>query len=159
MEHHPEREAETLKEEMTNVIEEARMVLPGIQALFGFQTIAVFNQRFDDLDAWAHGAHLLALGLSVVAVALIMAPASYHRIAERGQVSRHLVDLASALIGLTMLPLAASIGLDVFVVFALACGDTPWAAVLGGAAFIGLCGLWFVFPWLARRSRAASRRP
>ncbi|TLG71825.1 hypothetical protein [Methylocystis sp. B8] len=27
-------------------IEEARMVLPGIQALFGFQLIAVFNNRF-----------------------------------------------------------------------------------------------------------------
>jgi hypothetical protein len=30
-------------------IEEARMVLPGIQALFGFQLIAVFNERFKEL--------------------------------------------------------------------------------------------------------------
>jgi hypothetical protein len=29
-----------------DAIEEARMVLPGIQALFGFQLIAVFNERF-----------------------------------------------------------------------------------------------------------------
>ena len=27
-------------------IEEARMVLPGIQALFGFQLVTVFNDRF-----------------------------------------------------------------------------------------------------------------
>jgi Family of unknown function (DUF6328) len=32
-------------------IEEARMVLPGIQALFGFQLMAVFNQRFNELTA------------------------------------------------------------------------------------------------------------
>jgi hypothetical protein len=30
-------------------IEEARMVLPGIQALFGFQLIAIFNERFKEL--------------------------------------------------------------------------------------------------------------
>ena len=30
-------------------IEEARMVLPGIQALFGFQFITVFNERFRQL--------------------------------------------------------------------------------------------------------------
>ena len=38
-----EVEQESLKDEIANLIEEARMVLPGIQALFGFQLIAVFN--------------------------------------------------------------------------------------------------------------------
>ena len=28
-------------------IEEARMVVPGLQALFGFQLIAIFNRRFE----------------------------------------------------------------------------------------------------------------
>ena len=39
-------EHESLGEEAKHVLEEARMVLPGIQALFGFQLVAVFNQRF-----------------------------------------------------------------------------------------------------------------
>ncbi|MDQ2943358.1 MAG: hypothetical protein M3R21_06785 [Candidatus Dormibacteraeota bacterium] len=30
----------------THLLNEGRMVLPGIQALFGFQLIAVFNQTF-----------------------------------------------------------------------------------------------------------------
>ena len=38
---------EALKDAVEQALEEARMVLPGIQALFGFQLIAVFNQRFD----------------------------------------------------------------------------------------------------------------
>jgi len=36
-----------LEREANRVIEEARMVLPGIQALFGFQLVAVFNNRFE----------------------------------------------------------------------------------------------------------------
>ncbi|GAC1430502.1 MAG: hypothetical protein NVSMB6_29390 [Burkholderiaceae bacterium] len=35
---------------MTSVVEEARMVIPGVQALFGFQTIAVFNNQFGELS-------------------------------------------------------------------------------------------------------------
>jgi hypothetical protein len=31
-----------------HILEECRMVLPGIQALFGFQLIAVFNQGFNE---------------------------------------------------------------------------------------------------------------
>ena len=42
---------ETLEEEATHATDEARMVLPGIQAILGFQLIAVFNQRFEDLSS------------------------------------------------------------------------------------------------------------
>ena len=36
----------SLTESATHLLNEGRMVLPGIQALFGFQLIAVFNQGF-----------------------------------------------------------------------------------------------------------------
>jgi len=35
--------------DMRNIIEEARVILPGLQALFGFQTVAVSSERFEDL--------------------------------------------------------------------------------------------------------------
>jgi hypothetical protein len=41
------RAPEDLERAATHVLEEARMVLPGIQALLGFQLIAVFSSRFD----------------------------------------------------------------------------------------------------------------
>ncbi|TAJ97366.1 MAG: hypothetical protein EPO10_22960 [Reyranella sp.] len=42
---------ESLEEEATHATDEARMVLPGVQAIMGFQLIAVFNQRFETLAA------------------------------------------------------------------------------------------------------------
>src|ERR1700736_3545973 len=78
----------SLEEEIRTVIEEVRMVLPGIQAFFGFQLIAVFNNRFQDLTHTEQVLHLIALLLLAVSIALIMTPAAYHRIAERGMVSR-----------------------------------------------------------------------
>src|SRR5258707_11029344 len=85
----------SLEEETRTTIEEARMVLPGIQAVFGFQLIAVFNNGFQNLSPLEQILHFGALLLIIVAIALIMTPASYHRIAERGVVSRRFVETAS----------------------------------------------------------------
>ena len=35
---------ESIKDALQQTLEEARMVLPGVQALFGFQLIAVFSE-------------------------------------------------------------------------------------------------------------------
>ena len=41
-------------------IEEARMVLPGIQALFGFQLMAIFNDKFRTLSEFER-THFVAM--------------------------------------------------------------------------------------------------
>jgi hypothetical protein len=66
-------ERDSLKDEMRTVVEEARMVIPGVQALFGFQTMAVFNNRFGDLPTSGLMAYLAGLGLLALAIGLLMA--------------------------------------------------------------------------------------
>lgn len=141
---------ETLKEEKANLVEEARMLLPGVQALFGFQTIAVFNDRFDVLPTFVKQTHLLALGLVVLAMALVIAPAAFHRIAEPGCVSRRVIRLSSQLITSALAPLSCGIALDMYVVIYLASGSE--AASLGGClgALVFLLVMWFGFPISAR---------
>jgi hypothetical protein len=61
-----------LKDEATRLIEEARMVLPGLQALLGFQLIAVFNERFDKaLSPLEQHLHLAAICAVAVAGVLL----------------------------------------------------------------------------------------
>ena len=73
----PVHQTENLAQE---AIEEARMMLPGIQALFGFQLIAVFNERFHQLTEADQVLHYIALLLVALAIAIIMTPAAYHRL-------------------------------------------------------------------------------
>jgi len=64
MKTHNQDAAESLSESVTHLLEECRMVLPGIQALFGFQLIAVFNSTFwTKLDRVEQLIHYAALGL------------------------------------------------------------------------------------------------
>ena len=153
---------ESLDQEANHVIEEARMVLPGIQALFGFQLIAVFNSRFETafapIDQYLHLAALVLVALSIV---LIMTPAAYHRQAERGFVSRYFTELASRLLTAALAPLLLAIVLEVFLVCKIILKTTPVSSLIGASLFAVFVWSWFVFPRLTtkHRSNKAMRRP
>jgi len=151
-------EPASLKDQARNVLEEARMVLPGIQALFGFQLIAVFNQRFELMRSELQIVHLIAVALVTIAVALVMAPAAYHRIAERHQVSTYFVNLASMFIAGGMIPLALGVALDLFVIGELVTESRPVGVALGVFTLVLCSSLWFVFPIIRRNNQRRSRR-
>jgi hypothetical protein len=146
-----DREKTSLKDEMRNLVEEARMVIPGIQALFGFQTMAVFNNRFEELPDIGKELYLTALALLVLAMALLMTPAAYHRLVERGQVSRQMIDLGSNLLTIAMVPLMFAFALDVYVVVLAAIDSAGIGAAAGVATVLVLAGAWFAFPVIKRR--------
>src|SRR4051812_38445673 len=92
------------------LLDECRMVLPGIQALFGFQLIAVFNSAFaDKLSPLEQRLHLFAIALVAMAVAIIMTPAALHRQKGPYQVTDTFVRVSSRLLLWSMVPLALSI--------------------------------------------------
>ncbi|MDP8985752.1 MAG: DUF6328 family protein [Pseudomonadota bacterium] len=149
---------EKLDEEVEHILEESRMVLPGIQALFGFQLIAVFNSRFDEV--LGHGAqvlHLVAVMLTALAIALIMAPAAYHRQAERGSISRYLADYASRLLAIGMAPLLTALAIEVSLVAFMILRSVAASSAIGTALLLIFGWLWYGFPAQKKRRRAPSR--
>jgi hypothetical protein len=140
-------EQESLKDQMSRIIEEARMMLPGIQALFGFQTIAVFSERFEKLPTYAQDCHAASLALVVIAIALVMLPAAYHRLAEPGLVSQHAISVSSRAICYAL----------AVVLYMITESDLSSASA-GVAAFLLLIGTWFAFPMNARRRRMRRHR-
>lgn len=139
-------------------LEEARMILPGIQALFGFQLVAVFNQRFNEVfDGFQQGLHLAALALVALAMALAMTPAAYHRQVERGRISERLLRVASSFIGWAMAPLMCAVSIDLGLIAYVVTGTDAAAIALGGGCLAVFTALWVVFPQWVRRSEAKAR--
>ena len=150
---------EPLEPEIDHILEESRMILPGIQALFGFQLIAVFNPHFAELlPRPGQLLHLTAIVLVAGAVALIMAPAAYHRQAERDRVSRFFARYASRMLTLALTPLSLALAIEVsLVTFAI----TQWvfpAASLGVALVVLYVALWFLYPRFRRRLQSRVSR-
>src|SRR3954462_14880502 len=107
------REELPLSQAAKYLLDECRMVLPGIQALFGFQLIAVFNSSFEQkLRPAEQRLHLVAIALVAVAVAIIMTPAALHRQKGPYEVTDTFVRVSSRLLLCSMIPLAISISLD-----------------------------------------------
>jgi Family of unknown function (DUF6328) len=145
-----EVEKEELDKRAQNAIEEARMVLPGIQSLFGFQLIAVFNQRFPQMPAGQQLLHYVALLLVGAAIGLIMAPAAYHRIVEQHSVSRFFIQLASVMIAVSMLPLLTAISFEIYILGHLVLDSDQASFWIAVAVAVFLAMLWYVFPFIAR---------
>jgi hypothetical protein len=141
-----------------HLLEECRMVLPGIQALFGFQLIAVFSDGFHrELTINQQRLHVGAVLCVVVAIALVMAPAAIHRRREQRSVSSRFLSVSSALLMFGMIPLAIGTVLDVYLVAIAVLHDAfiaGCAATIAAAAFIGL---WWFLPTFLRLESSPPR--
>lgn len=139
----------------SHLLEECRMVLPGIQALFGFQLIAVFSEGFDHkLAPGERQLHFLALFLVAVSAALVMAPAAIHRQSQQREVSERFIWLSSLLLRVSMLPLALGLTLDVYLIACVVFGTPGFGLAFSAALLLALMLLWMVLPRLeARKNR------
>ncbi len=140
--------------EMRNIIEEARVVLPGAQALFGFQTIAVFNDRFEELAYYAKACHAVGMIMVVISIAMVMTPAIYYRTCH-GHANATMVRRSSGMIRGALAPLAAGLALDMFTVIHIVATGMPARMALSVGAGVGtlllLTCFWYVLPHLARK--------
>ena len=149
-----EKQRLPLSEAITHLLEECRMVLPGVQALFGFQLIAVFNSTFRErLTSREQIIHLVAIGLVAISVALIMAPAAYHRQTNPEEATESFLELATNLLLLSMLPLMVGITLDFYLIARLILENNIVSLLLAIALLIWFATFWFLLPRLKKLQR------
>jgi uncharacterized integral membrane protein len=103
-----ETETKRLDRNLSELLQELRVALPGVQVLFAFLLTIPFNQRFALLTTAQERIYLGTLLSTLIAAVLLIAPTAYHRITFRKQQKAHLVLLANrlAIIGLGFLALA-----------------------------------------------------
>jgi hypothetical protein len=136
----------SLSEAAQYLLDECRMVLPGIQTLFGFQLIVVFNSGFDQkLNSTEQQLHLIAIVLVATAVAIIMTPAAYNRQTTPMEVTADFVRLSTRLLLWSMFPLAVGISLDLYLIGRVIAGSIG-GGVLSAGVFAVYVVLWFLLP-------------
>jgi hypothetical protein len=134
------------------MLTEARIILPGAQALLGFQLTVILTRSFEQLPAGSRFLHVAALCCVALATILLMTPAALHRIAFSGEDTPLFFRLGSWLVAAAPAPLALGISGDLYVAILKASASDELAEVLALAALAILGGLWYALP-LALRSR------
>jgi hypothetical protein len=140
----------SIHDKIRQVLTEARVIIPGNQALMGFQFAVILQKGFNELPLWAKWLHLISLSLISLSTILLLTPASYHRIVERGEETPDFFRVARGLV-LSSLPLLA-LGLcaDFFIVIYKLDGRITLAFMGAGALAILSFGLWFGYTWFRR---------
>lgn len=131
--------------ELTELLQELRIVIPGVQVLFAFLLTVPFSQRFAKLDSLQQGVFFATLLCTAAATALLIAPSAHHRLLFRQGVREQRLKMGNllAILGLVFL-VPAMVGV-VFVITDLIFGLTAALVVtVAMALFFSL--LWFVLP-------------
>jgi len=102
-----------LGQKIDQMLTEARVILPGAQALLGFQLAVALTQAFDSLPASLKAAHACALSLIALSTILLMAPAAYHRIVYGGEASKTFLQIGSRYMLAATLALAFGLTADI----------------------------------------------
>jgi hypothetical protein len=144
-----ETDQERLDRNVSELLQELRVALPGVQVLFAFLLAVPFAQGFTDITEFQKDVFFATLVFTAISAALLIAPSAYHRITFRYQQKERLVVLANrfAIAGLGFLALAmtGAVTLITDVLY----GAVP-TAIAGTATLLMFLLLWYLLP-LRRR--------
>jgi len=139
-----------LARNLSELLQELRVAQGGVQILFGFLLSITFTDRYASADAYIRGTHLITILFAALSVALLTAPAAWHRLLFRRGRREDVIEIANrfAIAGLVFLAFAM-IGTILLLGEVIVGGWMAFA--LGGFAAVLFGTLWFAWPWWERR--------
>ena len=145
-----ESKGERLNRELMELLQELRVVIPGVQVLLAFLLTAPFQQRFAQLPGSLRNAFFASIACATLATAFLIAPSAQHRLRWRAGEKERLLRIGNQMALWGTVFLAAAIVLALYVVTnVLFTSDLAlWTAA---AAVLVFAILWYVLP-LAWRS-------
>jgi FtsH-binding integral membrane protein len=151
-----ETSKERLNRNLDQLLQELRVVLPGVQVLFAFLLAVPFATRFDRVDRFERVVFFIALLIAALAVILLLAPSIQHRILFRHDQKRYLVHVGTVLTIAGMTALACSMTLSLVLIAHFLYG--LWAAlIVAGCAIVAFGVVWYALPIGRRRGAGPPR--
>jgi hypothetical protein len=146
-----ETEEERLDRNLSELLQELRVALPGVQVLFAFLLAVPFQQNFTKISEFEKKVYFGTLLCTAISAALLISPSAYHRLTFHFQQKRELIRIGNraTIVGLGFLALAMT-GAIVLITDVLFGGAATY--VVGAGAFSMFLVLWYLLP-LRRRFR------
>jgi hypothetical protein len=101
-------EQERLNRQMTELLNELRVAMPGVQVLFAFLLSVPFQQRFAAVNAFQRDVYLVTLLAAATATAFFIAPSAYHRIAFQQHEKERIIQMGTRQFVLGLVALAVA---------------------------------------------------
>jgi hypothetical protein len=154
----PEEDSkERADRELIELLNELRVVLPGVQVLFAFLLVVPFSPGFEEVTSSQRAVYFGSFVSAAVATALLIAPSAYHRIHFRaGERERMLPSANRMVIAGTVFLAIAMIGV-VFLITDLLYDLLP-ASITTGLVAGWFAWFWYGLPVMRHLSDEPKRR-
>jgi len=136
---------EELRKNSDQILQGIRIVLPGTQAVIGFQFIAFFNPVFQNLAQPLKNLHFATLLLSIFCSVLLIAPVAFQQLGDDGDPTNAFLSFTKKMLGAAMFLLLLAVTGDIYVASQSIGIDSNTAKVMAGAVFICGITLWYGF--------------
>lgn len=140
-----------LDRELIELLNELRVVLPGVQVLFAFLLTVPFTNRFSEVTSVQRSVYFAVLLLAAGATGLFLTPTAFHRIRFRRRDKEALLQLGNRMVILGMGALAVAIAASIFLIADLLFSRV-FAVTVGAGAALFLLAFWYALP-LVRHAR------
>ncbi|MFD9739064.1 DUF6328 family protein [Umezawaea sp. NPDC059074] len=140
-----ESEQERLRRNLNELLQELRVAQAGVQILFGFLLSIVFTDRYRDIDQYVRVTHLVTILFAAASVALLTAPAAWHRVLFRRGRREDIIEIAHRFTLVGLGTLAAAMTGTVLLLGEVIVGGWP-AILFGVVAGLAFATLWFLLP-------------
>jgi Family of unknown function (DUF6328) len=151
-----ESKGQRLDRELGELLQELRVILPGVQVLLAFLLTAPFQQRFGSIAGSMRNAFFAAIVCATLATACLIAPSAHHRMRWRAGDKERLVRIGNRMTIVGTLFLAAAIVLALYVVTDVLFA-TNLAVLTALGALVVFAGLWYLVPMAGARAAQESR--
>ena len=138
---HDETKEERLNRELIELLNELRVVLPGVQVLFAFLLTVPFTNQFRRITQEQEIVFFVTFLLTTVATILLISPSAYHRLRWRQRDKEHMLQTANrlAISGLAFLAAALTGAVFLLTDLLFASAAVVYLVTAAAAALV----LWF----------------
>ncbi len=145
-----EDSGERLDRHWNELLQELRLAQTGTQILFAFLLSIGFQSQFQAADQFTHHVYAGTLIASALAVALFLAPVSFHRIVHRQGIRDRLITVTDRLTQLGLAFLVAAIEGGVLIALDVVL-PRPVALGIVAGILVWFAVFWLLIPLLVRR--------
>jgi hypothetical protein len=142
---------EQLARNVSELLQELRVAQAGVQFLFGFLLAVAFTEHYARASGFEQVIHLIAVVFATASVALLTAPAAWHRVLFRQGKRARILEVANRLMVAGLACLALAMTATVLLLFKVVAG-TAVATIVTVLIAVLFGVLWFLLPMRTRRN-------
>jgi hypothetical protein len=153
-----ETEGERLDRNLSELLQELRVALPGVQVLFAFLLAVPFQTGFEKITSFQKDVYFGTLICTAIAAVMLISPSAYHRVTFRYQQKRKLIFYANqfSIAGLVFLALAMTGAIMLVTDYLF---GTTATIVTTALAVLAFSFFWFGLPLRRRLSLGSGQEP